>query len=231
MVFETSLGLSDTDWIAFTAIFTALLWAVAVVAALYTFQQVKIARAQAEEARTAEIEANRPYVIVMVEPSAAVGLPFFDLVVKNIGRRPALNVSIKLDPPPVRAREAEGAELAKTKMFNRPVAMIAPGQEMRTFYDSAIDRNGRDDLPTSHTVHLAYEDSSGRPYPEESVLDVNALEGIVYTSVKTVHDIGKALIEIQKTLKGASILGRRGAVEVDASVEPRSEKEERQAQE
>lgn len=61
------------------------------------------------------------------------------------------------------------------------------------------------------------------------MLDINALEGILYTSVKTVHDIGKSLAKIQKTLETASIMGRRGAVEVEASVESRDERQDRLA--
>ena len=51
MVLEAFLGLSDTDWLAFTAIFTAFLWGVAVVAAVYAAGQLKMAREQAEDAR------------------------------------------------------------------------------------------------------------------------------------------------------------------------------------
>jgi hypothetical protein len=75
-------------------------------AALYAARQVRIAREQAAETRQAQLEASRPYVIVTIEPSGA-SRHLFDLVVKNIGQRPALNASITLDPSPVRASEAK----------------------------------------------------------------------------------------------------------------------------
>jgi hypothetical protein len=147
--------------------------------------------------------------------------------VRNIGQRPALHVTITLDPPPVRAQETEGFVIAKIKMLNEPVAMIAPGQEMRAFYDSHVDRHGRDDLPTSHTVSLTYQDSSRHSYTETAVLDIDAMKGTMFADVKTLHDLGRSLAEIQKTLKNASILSGKGSVEVDASIEFREKKQER----
>lgn len=183
------------------------------------------AREQINETRKGELEGRRPYVFVTVEPSEA-SRHLFDLVVRNIGQRPAEIVSIRLDPPPVRAQDTDRHELYKAKMLTEPVAMIAPGQVMRAFYDSHIARNGRDDLPTSHEVLLSYRDSSGHEYKATSVIDIDAMRGTMFTDVKTVHDIGKSLVEIQKTLNNASALHRQGTLDVQASVEPRVERQE-----
>jgi len=102
-------------------------------------------------------------------------------------------------------------------MLSEPVAMIAPGQEMRTFYDSHVERNGRSDLPSLHRIALRYRDTSGHHYDESGVLDLDAMKGTMFTELKTVHDIGKSLAEIQKTLKSASIMSPRGPLEVEAS--------------
>lgn len=227
---DTFWGLSQTGWTGVTALLTAGLLVVAVVAALYAASQVKIAREQAKESRKAQLEASRPYVIVTVEPSRT-SQQLFDLVVRNIGQRPAFAVSIALDPPPIRAHEIEGHEMSKVKMLNQPVAMIAPGQEMRAYYDSHIERRGKDDVPSSHQVSLRYQDSSGHKYDEGSVVDLEAMKGASWTEVKTLHDVGKSLAEIQKVLEGASVLAGRGSVEVEASVESRSEQQDRQARE
>lgn len=227
---ETFWGLSQTAWTGITAVLTAGLLVMAAVAALYAARQLKIAHEEAQESRKAALEASRPYVIVTVEPSGA-SRQLFDLVVRNIGRRPALRVSITIDPPPKRANEISGAEISKTKMLNQPVAMIAPNQEMRVFYDNHLQRRGRTDVPSEHQVFLRYEDSSGHKYEEDSIADLEATRGAAWADVKTLHDIGKSIAEIQKTLEAASILARRGSVEVDASVESRSEKQDRRAQE
>jgi len=93
-------GVSATAWTGIYTIITFGLLVVAVVAALYAKKQWQIGREQAEDARTAQVEASRPYVVVAIEPSGA-SRHLFDLTVRNIGQRPALSVSIALDPPPV----------------------------------------------------------------------------------------------------------------------------------
>lgn len=216
-------GISSTAWTGIYALLTFGLLVVAVVAAIY-------ARNQWVEARKAAREASRPYVIVTTEASD-VGPQLFDLVVKNIGQRPALNVTVKLDPPPKRVRETKGHEMTKIKMLNEPIAMVAPAQELRTFYDNHVERRETRGVPTVHRVLLTYEDSSGNDYSESSVVDIDALEGTMHTEVKTVHHIGKTLEKMEKTLSSASALQRKGGIHVEASVEPRAEQHRRLAAE
>jgi hypothetical protein len=227
---DTFWSLSATAWTGIYTVLTAGIFMVAVVAALYAKRQWDSARVQIRETRNAELEARRPYVMVTVEPSET-SRHLFDLVVTNLGQRPAKTVSISLDPPPVSAVEDAGFELSKAKMLTEPVAMIAPGQVMRAFYDSHFERNGRDDLPTSHKVSLSYQDSTGHTYEEASVIDLDAMKGTIFTEVKTVHDVAKSLAEIQKTLANASVLHRHGTLEVEASVETRAEQQQRLARE
>lgn len=226
---ETFWGLTQTAWTAIYTLLTAGLLAVAVTAATYAKRQWQSAREQVRDSRAAQLEANRPYVIVTVEP-AATSRHLFDLVVRNIGRRPAFAVSIHLDPPPVRARETGGPELSKAKMLTEPISLIAPGQEMRAFYDSHIERNGKKDLPTSHEVTLRYRDSSGHEYDETAVLDIDAMKGTMFAEVKTIHHVAKSLAEVEKVLKSAAVMGRRGTLEVDASIESRDARERRTAE-
>lgn len=216
-------GLSSTAWTGIYTLITFGLLVVAVVAATY-------ARNQWVEARKASREASRPYVIITTEPSGA-SQQLFDLVVANIGQRPALDVTIKLDPPPLRVRETEGHEIAKAKMLNEPIAMIAPAQQLRAFYDSHIDRNGVEAVPSMHRVSLSYRDSSGHKYSESSVVDIEAMKGTMNTSVQSIHDIGTALGKIENTLRNAPVLKRTGKVSVEASVEPRAEQQRRLAKE
>jgi len=228
---DTFWGLSATAWTGITTLLTAGLVGVAVVAAIYAQRQWKSASEQINANREAEFEARRPYVIVTVEPTET-SRHLFDLVVRNIGQRPAHAVSISLDPPPVRARKVPNEpELSDAKMLTEPVSMIAPGQEMRAFYDSYIERNARDDLPATHKVSLTYQDSSGRKYTETSVIDIDAMKGTMFTTVKTVHDLAESLAKIQETLGAASVLARQGSLGIEASVERRAERQERVAKE
>ncbi|MFJ2620677.1 hypothetical protein [Glutamicibacter sp. NPDC087344] len=220
---ETFIGLTQTAWTGIYTLITFGLLTMAVVAAIYAARQWK-------DARKAHKETNRPYVIVVIEPSPA-SPQLFDLVVRNIGKRPAKNVSITLYPPPERASETAGHELRNIKMLNEPVAMIAPEQELRTFFDNSIERTDERGLPTSHTVSLTYFDSSNEVYEEASILDLEALKGTMFTTVHSIHSLGKSLQNISKTLQNASVLKRRGLVESNVSVNSFPEKEIHKAQE
>lgn len=147
---DITLGLDVTAWTAIYAYLTAGLLLVAVIAAVYAHRQWKGAREAAAEQRRAQVEAMRPYVTVTVEPGLT-SLQMFDILVRNIGQRPAEKVRIEIDPPPVRAREMHEADIqmANMRMLNEPMALLAPGQEIRAFYDNILDRQERKDLPPS----------------------------------------------------------------------------------
>lgn len=109
---DTFWGLTETAWVAISSAATVGMLIVAVVAAVYAKRQWESAREQLAAARLADAEASRPYVIVTLEPSAASQV-VLNLVIRNIGRRPATDVTVRLDPPPVRAKEAEQHPLAE----------------------------------------------------------------------------------------------------------------------
>lgn len=215
-------GITATGWTAVYALLTAGLLAVAVVTAWYAKGQWVAARESVEDARRASREATRPYVIVTIEPTAS-NRHLFDLCIRNIGQRPAFDVGVTLDPPPVRADETSGLEIAKVKMLTETIHMIAPNQELRAFYDSHIERADADGLPSAHAVSLEYRDSSHHSYNEQSVLDLDAMQGAMFTDEKTVHHVAKRLEDIVKVLKASSLLRRRGELTVDAVTEPRSD--------
>lgn len=224
-------GLSSTTWTGVYTLLTAGLLIVAVVAATYARRQWEAAREQAADARRAAVEAARPYVIVDVRPSAATP-QLFDLVISNIGQRPALGVRVQIDPPPVRASErGSRMPLQDIKMLNEPIAMIAPQQELRTFWDNRVERDGRKDLPLIHEATVTYGDTSAREYgPEVSVLDLDAFNGAMFVKVHSVHTIGKTLDKMLNVFSNSSVLGPEGHAVVEAVVESREEHAERVAQ-
>jgi len=213
-------GKSIIEWTAYYTLATFGLLTVALVAAFYAWRQWRTTH-------RANLEANRPYVVVVIEPSPASG-QLFDLVIRNIGRRPAFRVRTTLVPEPLRATETKGAEIAKAKMLTDPIEMLAPNQELRTFYDSHAERaHSTVELPSSHQVSITYRDSSKGRYSESSVLDLEASRGTMTTSLETVHTIGKTLKKIQQTLTRASVLQRTGSLFTESSVETRHAREQR----
>jgi hypothetical protein len=87
------------------ALLTAGLLVTAVLAALYAAKRVRLAREHGEEARRVHREASRPYVVVTIEPGLT-GPQLFEILVRNIGQRPAW------DRMAVRQRHRKWAALA-----------------------------------------------------------------------------------------------------------------------
>ena len=101
---ETLMGLLPETAEGWTAAFTGGLFVTAVLTAWYARRQWSGSRKHHKEQIKAQAEAIRPYVLVTVETSKAAS-NLFDLVIRNLGKRPAVEVEITLDPPPVRASE------------------------------------------------------------------------------------------------------------------------------
>lgn len=215
------MNLSADGW---TAIFTAGLLATAIATVIYAHFQWRAARNHQKELRKAEAEALRPYIVVTVESSPAA-FNLFDLVIRNIGKRPAVNITIDLDPPPQRARESGETDthIQNMKLLNEPMALIAPGQEIRVFYDNHIERVDHEDLPEIHDAKVAYTDTSGAKYRGEFTLDILALKGASQVNIGTVHDVSKELNKIAQRLSKAGALERSPELTVHAVTESRTD--------
>lgn len=206
---ETFWGLSSTGWTAYYTVLTAGLLLVAIAAALYARKQVEIARAS-------QREASRPYVIVTAE-SSPIGWRVLDLVIRNIGQRPAYNVKVMLTPEPQRTKETPGAPITEVKWLSEVIPMLAPGQELRTYYDSMEDRlnSGRDDLPMTHDYTVEYDEAQQpgkkgrRDHCDSGVVDLNAMGGAMQPDVYNIHHAARALREIRQDMaKISSAIGR-----------------------
>lgn len=222
---ETFLGLSSTAWTGVNAISASLVLISGVAAAWFARGQLMQAAAARREAEDAAREASRPYVVASFEPSLA-GLPLMDFVVRNIGARPAINLTLTSAPPLDSAIQDEGYRLADAKLFTEPIGMLAPAQEMRVFFDNPQDRSDRDDLPDAYRLTATYRDSGGRDYTDVIPLDAAAYKGTTYIQHYGMHDLARAAREIEKRLRRASLLDR-GEVEVAVATESRSDRDER----
>lgn len=222
---DTFWGLTSAGWTGIYALLTGILVILACLAAIYTHKQLSAAKLNAQE-------AIRPYVTVTVEPSLATHR-MFDLVIRNVGQRPAVNTTIRMYPLPVRAQETlpNKTRMADMKIINEPITLLAPRQELRVFYDNQADRTGRNDLPTAHEVTLSYSDTSHVEYHGQFSLDLQALAGASTVDVNTLHDIGKSLKQIEKTMSHASLLTKEPQLNVNAVVESHLESLTRQLDE
>lgn len=107
----------------------------------------------------------RPHVIVDVYPRWFVNMLYFR--VRNVGQTPAYNIRVTIDPPiPIRHRTSSDLNL-----FQHPISVIGPHEEISFFFDSAIELFRREDAVLQFDVKLEYMGPDGEEY--ENLIAVN----------------------------------------------------------
>ncbi|MGE2835128.1 hypothetical protein [Mycobacterium sp. SMC-4] len=199
------VGRSSDFWSALAA-WVAVLVGIATVAVAGRY-----AKHQVDEARRTREEQAQPNVVLYSEPNSDVP-NILEIVLKNFGTTPAYAVHVDVDPPITSTPNLQtGDQLAAVPIPDMPI--LAPGQEWRTVWDSAPQRNqhkrqlqqriGIDGFsdgdvqrltPTSkHSATVSYSDSRKRRHETPSVLDFDQREGTTWVDIKTVHDLTKML--------------------------------------
>ena len=209
------LWLNQTGWSAISAIASAATFFGGLVAVLVAFKQI-------QSARQLHGDQVRPYIIVDIEPNPASWM-LHDLIIRNIGQTAAVDCRIQLDPKPKRASDTEKDTLGDAKVLNEPIAMLAPGREIRLFFDSMIERM-RTNLPMLYAATVSYQShATGEQWTETYTLDVATLKGTENIDIYSIHHAAKALREIQKDLRKSNLI--KGTVE--AVTENRTDRIER----
>lgn len=177
------------EWQALGSVGTLI---VAVVAAIFAWRQVT-------EARALRREQAQPYVAAYLELSNELDFTFIFFTLKNFGLTAAHNIQISVDPKMKRA----WGKVADPEPIDIPdnITTLVPGQEWKTLFDWGPHRL-KAELFDAYTVTILYEDSNGKAMTAGTfVLDWNQYRTIRKVGVKTTHDIGKAVQEINSTLK------------------------------
>ena len=212
------------SWIEALATLTAVS---AVIVAWFQLRDSRTAvKEQSRQAEQAALDQSRPYVLLNVDVGRD-SIHTMDLVLLNVGAGPAYDVAISVDPPLRRADEVEGEVLAQARLFTRPIAMMPPGYQLRSWFDTAIARSGRTDLPEVHRVTINYHDGRGHEWTETTVLDLGIPNGLLFIEEYNIHHAAKALREIAKLLKSSAIMKGN----LDVTIEERSAKSVRLAAE
>jgi hypothetical protein len=209
------LGLEPETWDVIGTLVTVGTLPLAATAAL-------IAALQYRHNRKIRADQTRPYIVIFAEPSP-VSRKFIDIVIRNLGSTAARDLSITIDPPLVRAQDEDAYPAMAARVFREPIPMWPPGYHLRMFFDSHIDRHGKD-LPSRHVATLSYSDGRGGQWREEMIVDLDLGKGMLYTDVFGEHHTAKALRGIEKTLARAPLLHG----EVKATIASRDEREERE---
>ncbi|BCO37649.1 hypothetical protein BMW24_001010 [Mycobacterium heckeshornense] len=183
-------------WLAWAA-WVAL--ALAVIAIVYTNRQI-----QRRNRLTAE--QIRPHVAMFMEPHAA-DWHVIELVVRNFGKTAAYDIRFSFTNPPTVAEYENAhdgyADVVELKLPSE-LPVLAPGQEWRMVWDSALDRAELGEGIESRflgtvTYYERPEQPRGwkfwqggrRPFQTNVVLDWDALPPVQRVELMTTHDLAK----------------------------------------
>lgn len=190
------IGATSGTWLAW-AVWALLL--LGVIALIYIGQQNR-------RNRRAATEETRPHVGMFMEPHAA-DWHVIELVVRNFGKTSAYDVSFTFPHPPTVAEyenATDGYADVVELQLPRQLPTLAPGQEWRTVWDSALDRSELGEaiesrFPGTVTYYDRAETPRGwkfwqprrRPFETKVVLDWAALPPVQRIELMTNHNLAK----------------------------------------
>lgn len=176
----------------------------------------------AEQAQRTRDEMAQPNVVMYAEPNAD-DWQLLEVVIKNFGSTPAFDIVPIVDPPLQSLPNLISGEEFYEIPVPPSIPILAPGQEWRTFWDSAVERlqkerelkeeiiaefpggppTGTDFAPlvaermprAQHTGKVQYWDSRKNVYVTPTILDFNMLKGSMRAEHYGIHDIAKKLIK------------------------------------
>ena len=188
------LGISSGAW---TALAAWLAVAVGVAALIYAWRQYQRARDDAAE-------LMQPNVAMFMEPSAG-DWHLIELVVKNFGRTAAYGIRFEFANPPTVGKYETAYEdrYVDITELNLPaeIPYLAPTQEWRIVWDSALDRRelGESIASRFHGAVTYYDRPKGtgrgkenRPlFRSSAVLDWGTLHPVERLELLTTHDLAR----------------------------------------
>jgi hypothetical protein len=190
----TNVG--SSTWLVWAAWAAILL---GVVALVFTNRQIRLTRRLAAE-------QTRPHVAMFMEPHPA-DWHVIELVVRNFGQTAAYDIRFSFPNPPTVAEyensTAGYADVAELQL-PRELPVLAPGQEWRMVWDSALDRAEiGSGIESRFTGTVTYYDRPDNPrgwrfwqgdrlaLHTNVVLDWDALPPVQRIELMTTHDLAK----------------------------------------
>lgn len=177
-------GLDSTGWLAIAA-WTGL--ALALAALIFTARTLKRNR----QLRSDEI---RPHVSVFIEPHPT-DWHVIELVVRNFGQTAAQDIRLEFATPLTVGRYEDGypdrlPEIAELALPSE-LPLLAPGQEWRTVWDSAISRAEFGEQIGSRFEGTVRYRADTRNFESAVVLDWATLQPVQRLELLTTHDLAK----------------------------------------
>lgn len=183
---------------------------VTIAALVYAWRQFQSAKHETED-------VSKPNVAMFMEPSAS-DWHLVELVVKNFGQKPAFGVQLEFASPPTvpRYESADPDNYVDIVPLKLPaeIPYLAPSQEWRTVWDSALDRKqlGESigsrfagavtfyDQPKSKSQGKAK--SKRHQFRTPAVLDWSTLHPVERLELLTSHDLARQEKQKLELLRG-----------------------------
>lgn len=183
--------LGSATWLTIAA-WTGLL--LAVIALIFVARVIK-------RNRQLKRDELRPHVVMYMEPNAS-DWHVIELVVRNFGKSPAHHVEFRFPTPLTVGRYEEDYDDGPPEVVTVPLPselnQLAPGQEWRTVWDSAISRAELGgEVSSRFEGTLTYRDrpkgQKGKPqtFESEVVLDWESLQPVQRLDLMLTHDLAK----------------------------------------
>lgn len=149
-----------------------------------------------------KIEDNRPYIIVLLEPSEA-SMQLFNIIIKNIGMTSAKNIRIHFSPDHNIQMGTFDQSVNELNILKN-ISFLPPDKEISVFFGSYVESDPKYTIKKQYSVDVSYSDIVGREYNENTTLDPREYENASRIDTNSIHDGVKTLNKIQKTLSEQS---------------------------
>jgi hypothetical protein len=195
---------------AWTALAAWLALCVTIAALVYAWRQFQSARHQSED-------ISQPNVAMFMEPNAT-DWHLVELVVKNFGQKPAYGIKFEFATPPTvpRYESADAENYVDIVPLKLPaeIPYLAPTQEWRTVWDSALDRKQLgESIGSRFAGAVTFYDrpnSSRQPKTKQkrhqfrtpAVLDWSTLHPVERLELLTSHDLARQEKQKLELLRG-----------------------------
>ena len=198
-------GLPKTvlDWFSLVgSTATTLGVVVALIALVFTGRQlVETVRAR-KDAAEGEVERLQPAVAVYIDsPPDRPASP--DLVIENFGPTAARDVHVEFATPLRRSGFAAPEEETYRTVQVPDIPFLGPGQQWRTWFDSARGRRDQGDLEDRYEGSVRYSGLHGVTRRDAVVLDFSPLKARIYTEEKTLGSVVHAIEKLTTATKAA----------------------------
>jgi len=162
------------------------------------------ARGQVKEARDTRERVAQPEVVVFIDHHQI--RRYVDLVIKNFGQTTAYNIRITLPPLEVARRDRATGEPVSTLYVPENIAVLAPGQEWRTVWDSVVRREKfKGKLQNQYGGFVEFDDRvvgpGKRSYRNPIALDIKMFWNMIWIERSESKTVKDALYDIAGIIK------------------------------